>query len=93
MRTSRRPSGPQHGPIDEGTRSAAGMKVRIDFELCSGHGRCYAICPEVFSDDEKGYPVLASELVPSEAEAGARAAANNCPERAIGLSEEASVSD
>lgn len=68
------------------------MKVRIDFELCSGHGRCYAICPEVFSDDDEGYPVLASEEVPPEAEDTVRAAANNCPERAIGLTEETSAS-
>jgi len=74
--------------MEKGMRSEAGMKVRIDFDRCSGHGRCYAICPEVFSDDENGYPVLASEEVAPEAEEGARAAANNCPERAIGLSDD-----
>ena len=31
------------------------MKVRIDPDKCQGHGRCYDLAPEVFTDDEEGY--------------------------------------
>ena len=30
------------------------MKVRVDSELCVGHGRCYEIAPDVFGDDTAG---------------------------------------
>ena len=43
------------------------MKIRIDEELCSGHGRCYSLAPEVFSArDDDGfildYPGLAERI-------------------------------
>lgn len=59
------------------------MKVRIDLDLCSGHGRCYMICPEVFGEDEEGYPVVASGDVAPEFREAVKTAQNNCPERAI----------
>ena len=59
------------------------MRVTIDLEVCSGHGRCYALCPEVFEEDDEGYPLLASEVIPPEYREVARAAERNCPERAI----------
>ena len=31
------------------------MKVRINPELCQGHGRCYDLAPELFGADEEGY--------------------------------------
>ena len=30
------------------------MKVRVDPDLCQGHGRCYAIAPELFEPDDLG---------------------------------------
>ena len=30
------------------------MRLRIDAEMCTGHGRCYALAPEVFEPDEDG---------------------------------------
>jgi len=59
------------------------MKVRIDLETCCGHGRCYALCPEVFAEDEEGYPVLTDTTIPPGLEARVRRAADNCPEAAI----------
>ena len=31
------------------------MKVRVDPDLCVGHGRCYALAPEVFEPDDFGH--------------------------------------
>jgi ferredoxin len=61
------------------------MKVSVDFALCCGHGRCYALCPEVFLEDEAGYPVIECDAVPAEHEAGVRSAARNCPEHSISI--------
>jgi ferredoxin len=59
------------------------MKVRVDTNLCSGHGRCYALAPDVFGADDYGHcEILVEE--PSGALADhARVGAENCPERAI----------
>lgn len=60
------------------------MRVRLDSEKCQGHGRCYALAPEVFDHDDEGYAVLkvAGEL-PADLAQGAQLAADNCPEYAI----------
>ena len=31
------------------------MRLHIDYDRCSGNGRCYALFPDLFSDDERGY--------------------------------------
>jgi ferredoxin len=59
------------------------MKVSVDEDRCQGHARCWAICPEVFDLDDEGHAVVITPDVPSELEAKAREAADNCPERAI----------
>jgi len=63
--------------------------VRVDPEVCTGHGRCYALGPDVFGADEFGHCVI---LVPDgEVPAGlqdqARAGRDNCPEQAISIDE------
>ena len=30
------------------------MKLQIDFEKCTGHGRCYSLAPEVYEPDDVG---------------------------------------
>ena len=61
------------------------MKLSVDHDLCTGHGRCYTLAPEVFGSDDSGYAELLSPdgAVPPALEAKARQAALNCPERAI----------
>lgn len=59
------------------------MKVTIDTERCSGHARCWEVCPEVFSLDDEGYASIASEDVPWELESEVLVAIELCPERAI----------
>jgi ferredoxin len=60
------------------------MKVRVDDEKCQGHGRCYALAPELFEADDYGnsHP-LNDGVVPPGLEERARLAVDNCPEFAI----------
>jgi len=65
------------------------VKIRIDTDSCTGHGRCYAIAPELFdASDEDGYGIVLGDGVVSEIQVPfARQAAKNCPERAVVLEE------
>ena len=59
------------------------MKVRVDPELCVGHGRCYALAPDVFGADDYGHAVVLVDDVDDALVDQARAGEANCPERAI----------
>ena len=59
------------------------MRVRVDREACTGHGRCYSLSPEMFSADDEGHCVLVHVEVPAGLEEPARRGARNCPEQAI----------
>jgi ferredoxin len=62
------------------------MRINLDSSKCEGHGRCYALAPELFDSDEEGYSVLKVDGdVPAELEEKARLAVDNCPEYAIEL--------
>ncbi|MFC3775917.1 ferredoxin [Mycolicibacterium holsaticum] len=71
------------------------MKVSIDEQRCAGHGRCYAMEPDLFApiDDDghagfllDGRPLEAVELRTKLAEVSA-----NCPEEAITIDESESA--
>lgn len=64
------------------------MRVRVDLEVCVGHGRCYELAPDVFGEDERGHARLLVETVPEGLESQARAAMWNCPEHAIEVDED-----
>jgi len=64
------------------------MKLAVDAERCTGHGRCYALAPHLFDADDHGHSVLLCVDVPPAHEREARAAVANCPEDAISLSED-----
>ena len=64
------------------------MKVRVDREKCTGHGRCYMLAPEVYEPDDEGSCVIPNEQVPLEHADVARRAGLNCPEDAIEISED-----
>ena len=34
------------------------MRIRLDTERCQGHGRCYALAPDLFGCDDDGYAIL-----------------------------------
>ena len=61
------------------------MKIRIDTDLCTGHGRCYSLAPALFDCDDEGFGQVIDENVAPDLEADARRAVANCPERAISL--------
>ncbi|MET0627675.1 MAG: ferredoxin [Acidimicrobiia bacterium] len=63
------------------------MKLQIDFEKCTGHGRCYSLAPEVYEPDDVGHSMLVSDDVPPELEHQARLGVENCPEQAISIVE------
>ena len=61
------------------------MRVRVDFDACTGHGRCYVLAPEVFAPDDEGYNTARGgvlEVVPG-AEAAAHRGVHACPEAAL----------
>jgi ferredoxin len=64
------------------------MRIGIDRSLCTGHGRCFSLAPEVFDYDEEGFSVLRMEMVPPGLEAAARRGAGACPERAVTVSDD-----
>lgn len=57
--------------------------VAVDDALCSGHGRCYELAPEVYGEDESGYCIVRQQRIPKKLAAAARNGEANCPERAI----------
>jgi ferredoxin len=63
------------------------MRVSVDVDLCTGHGRCYALAPEVFGPDDYGHcEILVPDgEVPEGLRAQARTGRDNCPELAISL--------
>ena len=63
------------------------MRIRVDRDKCVGHGRCYAIAPEVYSDDERGHCVTPGAAIPRELEPQALRGARECPEHAITVEE------
>jgi len=61
------------------------VRVRLDTELCQGHGRCYTLAPELFDSDDLGHCVLLVDEVPTGQEDQARTGVDNCPEHALTL--------
>jgi ferredoxin len=63
------------------------MKIIVDKSLCSGHARCFAVAPRLYTIDELGYSAIDELDVPSGLEDEARRGADACPERAIRIVE------
>ena len=64
------------------------MKLHIDADACTGHGRCYVLAPEVFEHDDEGHSVGLVDDIPDDLLDKARLAAANCPESAITISDD-----
>ncbi|HLM19501.1 MAG TPA: ferredoxin [Acidimicrobiia bacterium] len=64
------------------------MKLHIDADACTGHGRCYVLAPEVFEPDDEGHSIGLVDDVPAELLDKAHLAAANCPESAITISDD-----
>lgn len=64
------------------------MQVTVDESLCTGHGRCYALAPDLFGPDEFGHcEVLVAGVLSPALSAQAYVGRENCPERAIAIVE------
>jgi ferredoxin len=61
------------------------MKVKVIGERCTGHGRCWAVAPDVFSADDEGFngELDTTVEVASGKEAEAEDAVLSCPESAL----------
>ncbi len=71
-------------------RASAGeskMRIRIDGENCTGHGRCAKYGPNVYKLDDIGYNVDRGHEIEVSAgfEQEATLGMKSCPERAITL--------
>jgi ferredoxin len=64
------------------------VRVRVDEDRCEGHGRCYALAPELFVPDDIGNShEVGDGTVAVAMEHKARLAVANCPEHAITIEE------
>jgi ferredoxin len=59
------------------------MRLHVDADMCTGHGRCYALAPDVFGADEFGHAEVLVENVDDALRDQAMLAVQNCPEEAI----------
>lgn len=65
------------------------MQVKVDSGVCAGHGRCWAVAPQVYSADDDGFAEPQDELIKvsdSDTEQASRGA-RSCPEGAIQIIE------
>jgi ferredoxin len=51
--------------------------------VCTGHGICAELLPELITLDEWGYPIIDARPVPPDLEGHARRAVANCPTLAL----------
>jgi ferredoxin len=65
------------------------VRIRVDFDLCQGHGTCAEEAPEVFAVDESSSKVIVRAECPPEAlRAKVKTAVRFCPTRALSLTED-----
>ena len=65
------------------------MRISVDAGECIGHGRCYAVSPQVYAPDDEGFCADSgsSRDIDAGLETAARAGAQACPAGAIKLTE------
>lgn len=61
------------------------MRITVDDAACTGHGRCYALAPDVFAPDDEGHCVVVVAEPTGDLETSARSAVANCPENALAI--------
>ena len=66
------------------------MRLRVDGDVCTGHGRCYTVAPDLLTYDDEGFVSIRDESIAVAADQikAAEDAAASCPEEAITLIEE-----
>ena len=58
-------------------------RLRVNPILCTGHGLCAELLPELISLDEWGYPILSDQPTPGGLRKLARRAVTDCPALAL----------
>ena len=61
------------------------MRVKVDFDLCQGHGVCEGEAPEVFELDDDGKLTVLQEEAPGELREKVLQAKKYCPTMAISV--------
>jgi ferredoxin len=63
------------------------VKISIDGDQCTGHGRCYRLAPDLLDYDDEGYVSIRGQAVdvPADQVEFAEEAEGTCPEGAITL--------
>ena len=69
-------------------RRSTKLRIRIDRDLCQGHGVCAGECPQVFAVGRDQKVMLKMPRPPAELYEKVRLAAKHCPTRTIRLEEE-----
>jgi ferredoxin len=64
------------------------VKIRVDMDLCQGHGACVSEAPAVFALDRDGRLVLLTETPDESQRAAVQAAVKYCPTRALRLEQD-----
>ena len=67
------------------TPPLTGETLRVNPIVCTGHGVCAELLPELISLDEWGYPIIDPHPVPVALERDARRAVAACPVLALKL--------
>ena len=64
--------------------------IAIDTGKCAGHGRCYTVAPQFFEPDDEGFPVVLESDVADDVDGldDLLAAVDNCPERAVSVTQQ-----
>jgi ferredoxin len=70
---------------DHDAPAGAVGELRIDREMCQGHGRCYTLAPELFDCDQDGDGFVTTPWLTADGLSAARSALMACPERAISI--------
>ena len=64
------------------------MKIHLIEEKCTGHARCAAVAPDIFTLNDDGFLEMADTEIAPDMQALARRGARACPERAIEVIED-----
>ena len=77
--TTKRRVGHEVGRASGPEVHSGSVKIVLDSDRCTGHGRCYSLAPD------EGHSVVIASEVPAGLESQARIAVENCPETCISL--------
>lgn len=58
-------------------------RLRVNRTVCSGHGDCAELLPELVTLDEWGYPVIADTALPARLVREVRRTVTDCPALAL----------